>query len=60
MSDNRSAKKVFLGKPDGRKKAGRPALRWLDCIDYDLKLVGVKSWRKKAECMGHHSEGGAG
>jgi hypothetical protein len=24
MSDHRTAKKVFLGKPDGRRKAGRP------------------------------------
>jgi hypothetical protein len=24
MSENRTVKKVFLGKPDGRSKAGRP------------------------------------
>jgi hypothetical protein len=24
MSDDRTVKKVFLGKPDGRRKAGRP------------------------------------
>jgi hypothetical protein len=28
MSDDRTAKKVFLGKPVGRGKAGRPKLRW--------------------------------
>jgi hypothetical protein len=28
--DNRTIRKVFLGKPDGRRKAGRPKLRWLD------------------------------
>ena len=28
MSDDRTIKKVFLGKPDGRRKAGRPKLRW--------------------------------
>jgi hypothetical protein len=27
MSDGRTVKKVFLGKPDGRRKAGRPKLR---------------------------------
>jgi hypothetical protein len=42
-------KKAFLGKPDGRRKAGRPKLRWLDCIENDLKYMGVKRWRKKAE-----------
>jgi hypothetical protein len=24
MSDDRTVKKVFLGKPDGRRKVGRP------------------------------------
>jgi hypothetical protein len=27
MSDDKTVKKVFLGKPDGRRKAGRPKLR---------------------------------
>jgi hypothetical protein len=60
MSVDRTIKKVFLGKPGGRRKAGRPKLRWLDCIENDLKSMSVKRWRKKAEdiCMGHHSEGG--
>ena len=49
MSDDRTVKKVFVGKPDGRRKAGRPKLRWLDCIENDLKSMGVKRWRKKAE-----------
>jgi hypothetical protein len=29
MSDGGAVKKVFLGKPDGRRKAGIPKLRWL-------------------------------
>jgi hypothetical protein len=49
MSDDRTAKKVSLGKPDGRREAGRPKLRWLDCIENYLKLMGVKRGRKKAE-----------
>jgi hypothetical protein len=48
-SDDGSVKKAFLGKPDGRRKAGRPKLGWLDCIENDLKSMGVKRWRKKAE-----------
>jgi hypothetical protein len=42
LSDGRTVKKVFLGKPDGRRKAGRPRLRWLDCIENGLKSMGVK------------------
>ena len=49
MSGDRTVKKVFVGKPNGRGKAGRPKLRWLDCIENDLKLMAVKRWRKKAE-----------
>jgi hypothetical protein len=49
MSDDRTVKKVFLGKPAGRRKAGRPKLKWLDCIENDLKSLGVKRWKKKAE-----------
>jgi hypothetical protein len=49
LSDDRTVKKVFLGKPDGRRKAGRPKLRWLDCIENSLKSMGVRRWRKKAE-----------
>jgi hypothetical protein len=37
MSDDKTVKKVFLGKPDGRRKAGRPKLRWLDGNENDLK-----------------------
>jgi hypothetical protein len=38
-----------MGKPGGRRKAGRPKVRWLDCIENDLKSMDVKRWRKKAE-----------
>ena len=41
-SDDRTVKKVFLGKPDGRRKAGRPELIWPNCIENDVKLLGVK------------------
>jgi hypothetical protein len=49
MSDDWTVKTVFVGKPDARRKVGGPKLRWLDCTENDLKWVGVKRWRKKAE-----------
>jgi hypothetical protein len=49
MSDDRTVKKLFLGKLVGRRKAGRPKLRWLHCIENDLKPTGVKRWRMKAQ-----------
>jgi hypothetical protein len=47
MSDDRTVKKVFLGKPDASRKPGRPKLRWLDSIENDWKSMGVKRLRKK-------------
>ena len=44
MSDDRAVK-----KSDGRRKAERPKLRWLDCIANNLKSMGVKKWRNKPE-----------
>jgi hypothetical protein len=49
MSDDRTIKKVFKGKPDSRAEARRPKLRWLDCTENNMKLMDVKRWRKKAE-----------
>jgi hypothetical protein len=42
-------KESIYGKPDERRKVGRRKLRWLDCIENDLKSTGVNRWRKKAE-----------
>jgi hypothetical protein len=47
MSDDRTVKNAFLGKPDGRRKTGRLKLNWLDCINYDQKMMGVKRGREK-------------
>ena len=49
MSDDRTVKEVFLGKPDRIRKAGRPRMRWLYCIENDLKSIGVERRRKRAE-----------
>jgi hypothetical protein len=49
MDDERTAKRVFLGNPGGRRKPERPRLRWLDCVEDDLKTLGVRRWRKRAE-----------
>jgi hypothetical protein len=49
VSDDRTVKTVFLGKADGRRKAGGPKLRWLVSIENDLKSMGVKRRRKKGE-----------
>jgi hypothetical protein len=42
-------RKFFLAKPDGRRRRGRPRKRWLDDLEEDLRKLGVKGWRRKAE-----------
>jgi hypothetical protein len=49
MPETRSVKKVFLGKPDERRRRGRPRKRWLDDLEEDLRKLGVKGLRRKVE-----------
>jgi hypothetical protein len=53
IADDRTVKKAFLRKPGGRRKAGRPKLRWINSFENDLKPVGVKKCRNKAEDRFH-------
>jgi hypothetical protein len=49
MDVERMVIRVFLGNPVGRRKPGRPRIRWLDCVEDGLKTLGVRRWRKRAE-----------
>lgn len=42
-----TVKKVFLGQPDGRIKAGIQELMGLDCVENELKLMGAKTGGRK-------------
>jgi hypothetical protein len=42
-------KQLWCAVPYGRRKAGKPKLRCLDCIEYYLKSMGAERWRKTAE-----------
>jgi hypothetical protein len=46
MNDNRTLKKIFNTKPDGVRSVGRPKLRWEDGVVQDMRILGVKNWRK--------------
>jgi hypothetical protein len=35
-------------KPDGARSVGRPKLRWEDGVDQDMRILGVKNWKKVA------------
>jgi transcription termination factor 2 len=49
MEDTRLPKMVFNAKPEGRCGVGRPRLRWLDDVEADIKALGIKIWRIRAQ-----------
>jgi hypothetical protein len=49
MDGARMAKKVFVSKPEGRRDIGRPKLRWMDDVEDDIKALGIRRWRIKAQ-----------
>jgi hypothetical protein len=40
---------VFNAKPESRRGVGRPRLRWLDDVEADIKALGTKRWRIRAQ-----------
>jgi hypothetical protein len=42
MNETRSVKKTFEGKSEGRRRRGRPRLRWINDVEEDLRKLGVK------------------
>jgi len=49
MQDNLLCKKITLGKPEGRRRVGRPNLRWMDGVMKDAERLGVRNWKSKAK-----------
>jgi transcription termination factor 2 len=49
MEDTRLPKTVFNAKSEGRRGVGRPRLRWLDDVEADIKAMGIKRWRIRAQ-----------
>jgi hypothetical protein len=39
---------MFEGKLEGRRGRGRPKLRRINDVEYDIRKLGVKRWRTKA------------
>ncbi|PSN36938.1 hypothetical protein C0J52_20059 [Blattella germanica] len=46
MEGYRITKRVFLGKLEGRRLKGRLRKRWIDGIEEDMKIMGMRIWRR--------------
>jgi hypothetical protein len=44
MERDRVLTRIFEDKPSGRRRVGRPRLKWLGGVESDLRM-GVKIWR---------------
>jgi hypothetical protein len=49
MQEHNPCRKLTLHKPEGTRRVGRPAVRWLDSIEEDIKIMGVRNWRRKTQ-----------
>jgi hypothetical protein len=47
MNEARIVKKIFEENSEGRGGRGRPRLRWINDVEEDLRMFGVKKWRRK-------------
>jgi len=49
MSNERVAKTIYKWKPYAARPKGRPRLRWEDDVRNDLRKMGVKNWKQRAQ-----------
>jgi hypothetical protein len=48
MDNNRTAKRMFNTRPEGKRGTGKPKLRWEDSVDRDIGILGERNWRNLA------------
>ena len=48
MADDRLPKRAAKLREEGRRRRGRPMLRWEDCVKRDVRKIGEEEdWKKK-------------
>ena len=53
MADDRLPKRAAELREQGRRRRGRPRLRWEDCVKRDVKKAGEEEdWKKKTRDRG--------
>jgi hypothetical protein len=46
MDEKRTPKRILEWKPIGRRIRGKPWKRWIDDIEYDIQIMGIRGWGK--------------
>jgi len=46
MDEKRIPKRILEWKPTGRRMRGRPRKRWVEDIEEDIQVLGMRGWRK--------------
>ena len=46
MDEKRTPKRILEWKPIGRRIRGRPRKRWIEDIEDDIQIMGIRGWRK--------------
>jgi hypothetical protein len=46
MDEKRTPKRLLAWKPIGRRIRGRPRKRWIEDIEEDIQMMGMRGWRK--------------
>jgi hypothetical protein len=46
MDEKRTLKRMLEWKPVGRIIRGRPRKRWIEDIEEDIQIMGIRGWRK--------------
>ena len=52
MDEDRTAYKILIFKPDGKRPLGRPRSRWEDNIRMDLNEMGYEGSQMEGSCSG--------
>jgi hypothetical protein len=46
MDEKRTPERILEWKPIGRRIRGRPRKRWIEDIEDDIQIMGIREWRK--------------
>jgi hypothetical protein len=46
MDEKRTLMRILQWKPIGRRLRGRPQKRWIEDIEDDIQIMGIRGWRK--------------